>query len=227
MAPELDIVIEDHPDPVIDRAIAFIDAKAKEYAEGLALDVGEHLWIHVWQRNMKMLTTRNRLKENSMHRIAAATGYSYDELRYRVIAALTREKLAKMGLQLPGLDLSHFAQLYELREHPRAAKALARWAHEQDLSVSELSEHVTRWRNHLDKGGQLADLKRDPHHGKKKKKKKKGPKRPPRSNDELMTVRLLMLVEKWLKLVSLGQRQKLAILGRLRVLRQLLNGGVS
>lgn len=201
------------------------------HARGLALEVGRHLWENVYERDEDYVTSRDPTKERSLNDIALATGYTADELRHRVIAALTREKLERMGLELPRYDVSDFAVLYGLRRHPGAAAHLARWGHDNDVDVRHLKVLVRHWRRTLDADGSIQALIDDPMPPEMKKKKeeegekrKRRKRRTVRSGDELRVLRILELVRRWVREVRFSPAEKAHIRRRLLELRAALTG---
>jgi hypothetical protein len=145
----------------IEEAIRFIAGKKKEHARSFGWEVGEHLLFEVYGGDEAYLRKLDPTKKDSPADIARRTGIPYSTLYVYLMAALARHKLARAGVE-PDLDLRHFAVLDGLNEHFEAMCALADWGGRNQVSVKSLERAVDRWKEHIEEGGSLEDLRKDP-----------------------------------------------------------------
>lgn len=209
-------------DAIIERAIRFIEERQRVHARKLRWEVGEHLFLNVYAGDEEYLRHKDPRKNDSLRDIAARTGIEYRRLYAWVMAAVVRRKLAAMGHE-PELCLMHFHALDLVRDHMDAAAALALLAEKRGWSVEDLESAARYWRDHLDRGGSLSDLERDPGKPLRRKAKKKRRRKPPPGL--LRVPRVLEVAEAWWKDATLSSRYRNLLARRLHRLHAMLVAG--
>jgi hypothetical protein len=209
-------------DAIIERAVRFIEERQRVHARQFRWEIGEHLFLNVYAGDEEYLRSRDRRKSDSLRDIAAHTGIEYKRLYTWVMAAVVRRKLAAMGHE-PELRLMHFKVLDLVRDHMDAAAALALLAEKRGWSVRDLEAAARFWRDHLDRGGSLADLERDPEKPLRRKGRKKWRRKPPPGL--LRVPRVLEVAEAWWKDATLSPRYRNLLARRLHRLHAMLVAG--
>jgi len=205
---------------VIEEACRFIEERKRAHAEKYRWEIGEHLFLGLYEGDEDYLRRKDPRKTDSLRDVAARTDSSYAQLYTWVVAAVMRRRLAALGCS-PDLELVHFKVLYALRDHMEAAVALADLAEARGWSVRDLQGPARFWRNHLDEGGTLDDLKRRP----------LAPRRPSRrrrvaTHPTLMRARRILTVAgKWWEVSSISPERAKALGDRLMAIRALLDPG--
>jgi len=204
-------------DRIVEEACRFIEQSKVRHGMRFAMQVGEHLYLNVYDANDAYLSRRDPRKTDSMYDIAARTGISNDRLRSWTIAAATRIKLERMGFTSDRLSMSHFAQLYRLKDNMELTRQFAAWVERERVNAKELKRRLETWREFIDRGGRFEDLELDPDVPTPPR-----PRRKPRPIDEIRVVRMLELVLGWIERTHLGPAQRKEILAILPQLRSLL-----
>ncbi len=205
---------------IVEEACEYIGRCKLAHARSLGLAIGEYLYLHLYRMDDAYLTSRNPGKDASLRDIAARTGYDRTTLRTWVIAAATRIRLDEMGFRGEELDLTHFAALYRLRQHPRLVLELAAWAERERVPPKLLKRWASLWASVIEEGGDLGDLRREPHEPRKRGKGRK--RRAPSTPDELRVIRVLEMVLRWVEKTRFSPARRATLLSSLREIGTLL-----
>jgi len=205
-------------DRIVEEACEFIRARRRAHARGFGWEVGDHLFLEVYRGDEGYLRSRYQGKPDSIGDIARATGIPQSTLYVYVMAAVVRHKLKKAGLE-PELDLRQLAILDELNDHFEALRALAEWAERKEISCRDLEKAVDFWKGHVEKGGSLMDLRRDPGRPLRKVGRRRAR---PSSPDVLKASRMLGVVGAWWRKAKLTGDEGRELRDRLLRIRAML-----
>ncbi|MBW2264358.1 MAG: hypothetical protein JRG91_20525 [Deltaproteobacteria bacterium] len=201
----------DDIDARIERACRFIEKAVDSHERRLGVEVGEYLFVHVYDRDLKYIFRNDPRKDRSLRDISAATSVSLKSLSRWLKAAAVRRRLALLGIDA-NLGLQKLEAIYKI-EDVNALRALVEWA--GGVPTAQVKELVRRWTEHLDQGGDPADLLGEPLPLPKPK-----PRKRTRTGEELIVPRLLTLMLEWARKHRLSPRLRERLLGDLVALRR-------
>ncbi len=175
-------------DDVIERAIVFIHEARTRHGSGLALEVGEYLFVNVFACDAAYVVRKDRTKPDSLAKIARAVGYTHTTLTRWVKMAIVMRRLRALGID-PDIAQKKLAALFPV-EDPDALAALAEWT--RPMRASDVNRLVRDLAEHLASGGTLesfGEKTRD-----EPRRKPVDPHRRHRTADDLIVPRLVVLL---------------------------------
>jgi hypothetical protein len=202
----------------IEEACRFIAERKRAHSRSLGWEIGEHLFFEVYGSDEAYVRRLDPTKPDSPADIARRTGIAYSTLYVWLAAAMTRHKLRQAGVE-PDLDLRHFGVLDQLNDHFEALCAVAGWAGREGLSYRELERVVDFWRDRLDQGMSLEELRREIERPEPRVVRKRAK---PLSPDLLKASRMLVVTGAWLGRVSLSEKFRKKLRTQLVEIRGLL-----
>lgn len=221
------IRIEDDPwterelELLVEQAIQYIQKAQVKWGSRLGLTVGEWLYVNLFLENDAYMRSQNPMKKKSLYDIASETPYYARTLRTWVWAGRMKVRLERDGFSSERLTLTDWSSLYQLRDHPEAARQVAQWVHRDNPPVELVQQYVREWRKHLEREEDDPERKPDP----------PDPPEPPdppdphrrrRRPDELRLIRVLRLVRRWVKETELSSQARRRLLMKIEKMQEIL-----
>ncbi len=202
-------------DARIERACRFIEKAVDDHERRLGEEVGEYLLVNVYDQDLAYIFSKDPGKDPSLRDIAAATPVSLKSLSRWVKAAAVRRRLRQLGIDAK-LGLQKLEALYRI-EDADALRTLVEWA--EHVPTKQVQDLVRRWTEHLDQGGDPADLLGEP-----LPEPRPRPRKRTRTGQELIVPRLLTLMLEWARRYRLSPVLRERLLGELGELRRRIGG---
>lgn len=200
----------------IERACRFIEKAVQSHERRLGYEVGEFLFVNVYDRDVKYIFSRDPGKDPSLRDIAEATPVTLRSLSRWVKAAAVRRRIEALGMDA-GLGLQKLEAIYRV-EDADALRALVGWA--EHVPTDQVRDLVRRWTRHLDQGGELGELLEE-----EMPEPRPRPRRRARRGEELIVPRLLTLMLEWVRRHRLSPTLRKRLRRELRDLRKRIGRG--
>ena len=199
---------------IVEEAVRFIAAAKERHGRALGFEVGTYLFTEVYRGDDAYLRSRDPGKDDSLRDIAKQTGMAYGTLYNWTVAAMMRIKMERAGFSTE-LTMRHLEAMVSLGDDIEAAIALGRWAEARKVRATEMGAIVKVWRNHIEGGGDWADLVDEPGP---KRVGKKGRRERPRGI-ELVVPRLVGMLGAWARKGKLTEERRAEIRDRVLAIR--------
>ncbi|MBI5502108.1 MAG: hypothetical protein HY907_17830 [Deltaproteobacteria bacterium] len=196
---------------IIEDACRFILQRKQAHAASIAWEVGEYLFEQVYRGDLDYLERDDPTKTDSLGDIAAGSGVNRVRLASWIRAYVARKYLRPAGIDVD-LSMSDFEALRPLALHPEAARAVLDLRTRHGLTTQQLDALAVAWKRRLDEGGRLEDLVAAPlPHSISPRPKPPHTPRPLPDRDQV-PIRLLLIVLRWLRSVSLAPTLRATLL---------------
>ncbi|MBI5490290.1 MAG: hypothetical protein HY905_23340 [Deltaproteobacteria bacterium] len=211
---------------IVEDACRFILERKQTHAASIAWEIGEYLFERVYRGDLAYLERDDPTKTDSLGDIAAGSGLSRVRLASWIRAYVARKYLRPAGIDVD-LSMSDFEALRPLVLHPEAARAVLDLRARHRLSTQQLDVLAVAWKRRLDEGGRLEDLVAAPlpHSISPRPKPTHSPR--PLPDRDLVPIRLLRIVLRWLRSVTLAPALRASLLRAASSLRSQVSSSPS
>ncbi len=199
---------------IVERAIVFIAEARARHSTRLGLEVGEHLFVHLYASDEARVFCKDPTREDSLRDIEKATAIGVHTLSRWIKAAIVARRLVSMGMD-PEIGLVRLAALYPIREKD-ALMALIEWS--RHMKSGDVVSFVSDLAEHLAAGGTLESFNKRTRNDPRRKHRRR-PRPRNRRADALIVSRLVTLLTDWATDAHLTVAQRRALVARLRAIR--------
>jgi hypothetical protein len=145
----------------IERAVAFIRKRVEVHRLELALEVGEHLFVNIFDSSVERAREAHRYKDESIQEIAADPRVPLDDdkLYMCIHCYLAYKRQKRRSGKLPEISAWKMGRIYgPLYDHPKMLVRVVRWVEKYDVPRRVLRPMLGVLHAYLASGGKLDDL---------------------------------------------------------------------
>jgi hypothetical protein len=145
----------------VEKAIRFVRKRIEVHRLELALEVGEHLFVNIFDSDLEKARAAHRYKDASIQAIAADPRVPLDDDRLYMClhAFLAYQRQRRLTPRVPEISAWKMGRMYgPLYDRPRILLRTARWVEEHRIPRRVLRPMLGVLHVYLASGGKLDDL---------------------------------------------------------------------